>query len=268
MSRITLALSVLCGSGLIIICACEDNGPSGGFTVTTSEGITDPVFGITINSPVSGIQVIGNYIRLIKNAGTPEGYVLNFTQYSTAGSLFVTAWKNPAWWNLAESNGPCGGQSVNAAIIQPQRVANLVCVESSLSSAKVNPESFDGANSPQIQLTTQTPMSFTYGPPRLTISSGAGVVFYDQTPNAYTSTTLTVYSGSVPALYDDTYYIMAGQKLEDGSMGLAGYTTISTFGNPYKACVRQCKYGCADGLCPTGWAPECASDGYPICVRP
>jgi hypothetical protein len=42
---------------LLATVACEDDGPSGGFTVTTSEGITDPIFdsGLTINSPVSGI---------------------------------------------------------------------------------------------------------------------------------------------------------------------------------------------------------------------
>lgn len=142
--------------------ACEDTSPAGGFTVTTSEAIEDPIFGIPITAPVSAIQVIGDYIMAIVG-GTPEGYVLNFTQYSTGGSLFVTAGKNPASWNLAESNGPCGGQSVNSAVVQPQRTANLVCLESSLSSSVVSPTTFNGLRPPQIVVTTQPLMSFTYG---------------------------------------------------------------------------------------------------------
>lgn len=219
---------------LLATVACEDDGPSGGFTVTTSEGITDPIFdsGLTINSPVSGIQVIGSYIRMIAG-GTPEGNVLNFQQYSTGGSLFVTGGKNPAWWNLAESNGPCGGQSVNAAIVQPQRVANLVCTEASLSPLNVSPQSFNGSYSPHFTVTTTSPLNLTYGPPHLTVASAEGVVYYDQTPDSYTSNTLTVNPGNLSPLYNDIYYVIVSVPLPGGTLGGSAYSTVSIYGNPY-----------------------------------
>jgi hypothetical protein len=195
---------------------------------------TDPIFdtGAVINSPVSGIQVIGDYIQLIAG-GVPEGYVLNFTKYSAGGSLFVTAGKNPAWWSLAESNGPCSGQSVNAAILQPARLAHLVCVETSLNSSSVSPQSFKGNFSPQVTIMTNTLMDFTYGPPNLTISSATGDIYYDQTPDWYNNNTLIVNPGNIPTLYDDVYYVIVGVRLPDGSLGSIGSTTVSTYGNPY-----------------------------------
>ena len=70
MSKSALSLLLICGVGLVFACSCQDSSPAGGFTVTTNEAIQDPVFGFTINSPVSGIQVIGNYISSIAG-GTP-----------------------------------------------------------------------------------------------------------------------------------------------------------------------------------------------------
>ncbi len=223
-----------CAALACLLVSCEDDGPAGGFTVTTSEAIEDPIFGtgLTINSPVSGIQVVGYYIRSIPG-GTPEGYVLNFSKYSAGGSLFVTAGKNPAWWQLGESNGPCMKQSVNAAIVQPQRSANLVCTETALSPLSVAPTAINGANSQKLTVTVAKALDLSHGAPNLTIATAEGVVYYDQVPDHYNSSTLTVDAGNLSPLYNDIYYVVVSVPLPNGTLGAPAYGTLSVYGNPY-----------------------------------
>lgn len=71
-------------------------------------------------------------------------------------------------------------------------------------------------------------------------------MFYDQTPNSYTSSSLTVNAGSLPPLNDDMYYVIASEHLADGSMGSAGVTTVSVFDNPYQT---PGGHGCTKSPC-------------------
>jgi hypothetical protein len=151
--------------------ATNPNLPNPGFTLVTVR-----TNALQIDSPVPGTLVSG---QMIQRGSTASGTVESFPQIAStypSGLIPVNNGVAPAFWRLAEHNGPCGGLEASGSIKRAE-YNYLNCTQARISfSFSFIPTNVDAEAAPVTWTVKGQNMNCYYGMPTLQIYDYAGTL--------------------------------------------------------------------------------------------
>ncbi|SRR6266700_2196040 len=199
--------------------------PPVGFQIHTLSEVN--IFGTLQDSP--GIQVIGDYQHDVP--APPQGFITHFNQTTdSSGFTAVPSGKAPGVWNLAEVNGPCGGQATWATI-GAGATQDLDCIAIWFNFS-IAPNPIDVMAPPATITIAGNGLTTTYGMPQVQFFNSAGTIVGQSTATSVTNggQTLTAPMPSLGTLNTATYGIKILNVQSGGSLVTAGLLPVQIDG--------------------------------------
>ncbi|MDQ6652247.1 MAG: hypothetical protein M3Y84_05845 [Acidobacteriota bacterium] len=229
--------------------SCRSGPPPVGFTVLTTITFFGAM-GIPVERPQTNVEVAGQWERDLPILGTVLGANTFFTGNSGAGKLRVNGARAPARWQFGEFSGTCANQSIVLDVRQNDGVL-LNCDTTRPrpfgAAFSANPSSIDITYPPATVTITGQDLVATYGMP--------WVEYYDENGSLVAQTQafsvapdgswLTGYTPDLSSVPTGAYTVVVSNVDPDGSLSIAGTTTINVFASVPDPPPDPC--GCSGG---------------------